>query len=170
MVINFNQKEPKIHKQAYVVSNADIIGDVILGKNSSIWFGAVLRGDVNKIIIGEGSNIQDNCTIHVNEEDNPVVIGDGVTIGHNAVIHGCKVGDNCIIGIGSIIMDNVEIGEETIIGAGTLISPGEKVPSGVLCVGSPSRVERKLTQEEKESIRKSADYYVKVSSKYKNIR
>lgn len=165
MIHQFDGQIPSVHKNSFIASSADIIGNVFIGQCSNIWFGAVLRGDVNYISIGKYTNVQDNCTVH-NEGKFPVNIGDYVTIGHNAIIHGCKISSYTLIGMGSTILNGAEIGEYTIIGAGSLVTQGKKIPSGVLCMGVPAKVIRELTIEEKEGIKKSAQHYVETSMKY----
>ncbi|MGH4123142.1 MAG: gamma carbonic anhydrase family protein [Clostridium sp.] len=165
MIHQFDGQIPTVHKNSFIASSADIIGNVFIGQYSNIWFGAVLRGDMDYISIGAYTNVQDNCTVHT-DEDLSVNIGDYVTIGHNAIIHGCKISSNTLIGMGSTILNGAEIGEYTIIGAGSLVTQGKKIPSGVLCMGVPARVIRELTIEEKESLKKSAEHYVEMSKKY----
>lgn len=165
MMHQFDGKMPKVHKHSFIAISADVIGNVSIGEYSNIWFGAVLRGDMDYISIGEYTNIQDNCTVH-NDEDFPVYIGDYVTIGHNAIIHGCKISSYTLIGMGSTILNGAEIGEYTIVGAGSLVTQGKKIPSGVLCMGVPAKVIRELTIEEKESLKKSAQHYVELSMRY----
>lgn len=165
MIHQFQGKIPHVLNNSFIASSADIIGNVFIGEHSSIWFGAVLRGDEDSLQIGNYSNIQDNSTVH-NDEGFPVVIGDYVTIGHNSIIHGCKISNNTLIGMGSTILNGAEIEEYTIIGAGSLVTMGKKIPSGVLCMGVPAKVIRDLTIEEKESIKKSAQHYVELSMKY----
>ncbi|NEZ47523.1 gamma carbonic anhydrase family protein [Clostridium niameyense] len=159
---------PKIHKTAFVAQSADIVGDVILEELSNVWFGAVLRGDTNTIKVGKKSNIQDNCVLHSDKEDEYVIdIGENVTVGHGAILHGCKIGNNCLIGMGSIILNGVEIGENTIIGAGSLVTSNKKIPSGVLCMGSPAKVIRELTEEEKKAIIEDSKEYLDLSKNFK---
>ncbi|MGK0467231.1 gamma carbonic anhydrase family protein [Clostridium sp.] len=165
MIHQFEGKMPKVDNNSFIASSSDVIGNVFIGEHSSVWFGAVLRGDQDSLHIGNYTNIQDNSTIH-NDEGFPVIIGDHVTIGHNAIIHGCKISNNTLIGMGSTILNGAEIGEYTIIGAGSLVTKGKKIPSGVLCMGVPAKVIRNLTMEEKESIKKSAEHYVELSMKY----
>ncbi|MCI1996571.1 MAG: gamma carbonic anhydrase family protein [Clostridium luticellarii] len=167
MIRKFENYVPEVDKSCFVADNAEIIGKVKIHEDASIWFGAVLRGDVNYIYVGKGSNVQDNCTLHTSGGMNPVEIGEYVTVGHNAIIHGGKVGKYSLIGMGSIILDNAEIGEQTIIGAGSLVTKNKKIPSGVMCMGSPARVVRKLTEEEKEFLKKSAEGYIKKAESYK---
>ena len=165
MIHQFDGQIPNIHKNTFIASSADVIGNVSIGEYSSIWFGAVLRGDMNSMSIGSYTNVQDNCTIH-NDNDFPASIGDYVTIGHNAVVHGCKISNYTLIGMGSTILNGAEIGEYTIIGAGSLVTQGKKIPTGVLCMGVPAKVIRELTQDEKQSLKESAQHYVKLSMKY----
>ncbi|OFI05469.1 2,3,4,5-tetrahydropyridine-2,6-dicarboxylate N-acetyltransferase [Clostridium acetireducens DSM 10703] len=167
MIGKFNDKYPKVHSQCFIAKSAEVIGEVYLEENSSIWFGSVVRADTNKIYIGKGSNIQDNCTVHINQGDSPVKIGENVTVGHGAILHGCIIGDNSLIGMGAIILDNVEIGENTIIGAGSLVTSNKKIPSGVLCMGSPAKVIRNLTKEEIYSLKENAEHYMEMAKEYK---
>ncbi|AKA70768.1 gamma carbonic anhydrase family protein [Clostridium scatologenes] len=166
MIINYKDIKPVIDRSVFIAYSADVIGRVTLAQDVSIWYGTVLRGDCNSINIGKGSNIQDNCTVHIGNNSS-VEIGEYVTVGHNAVIHGCKIGNNCLIGMGSIILNDAEIGDETIIGAGSLVTEGKKIPSGVLCMGSPARVIRELTEDEKEKIRNSAFEYIEEANDHK---
>lgn len=167
---SYQNKNPKIHPQAFLFENTCIIGDVQIQKNSSIWFGSVLRGDVNKIFIDEGSNIQDLCTIHVDyhPQNGDVSIGKNVTIGHNCIIHACKIYDNVLIGMGSIIMDNAIIEENCIIGANSLITKNKKFPPNSLIMGNPAKFIRQLNEEEKILIQNSAQHYIKLAKSYKN--
>lgn len=148
-------KKVKIAGTASVSGHAVLVGDVTVKDHSTIFFHAVLRGDDSRIVVGEHSNIQENCTIHCSE-GNPTIIGDYVTVGHNAILHGCQIGDNTIVGMGSIIMDGTRIGKNCLIGAGSLIASGKEFPEGSLIFGNPARVKRPLTEEELEHIRTSA--------------
>lgn len=163
--MNYDGYSPIVSSSAYVAEGANIIGQTYIEEDASIWFGAVLRGDINKIEIGKMSNVQDNTTIHVSS-DYPVSIGNYVTIGHNCVIHGCTINDYSLIGMGSIILDGADIGEYSIVGAGSLITSNKKFPPGVLILGSPAKVIRKLTEDEKNKIKKSAQNYVDTAKKY----
>ncbi len=167
MIYKYEDKYPKIDESAFIAASADIIGDVTIGEDCSIWFGAVLRGDEKYIKIGKGTNIQDNCTVHINAEKYGTDIGEYVTAGHGAILHGCKVGNYCLIGIGAIVLDGAEIGEYTIIGAGSMVTGGKKIPSGVLAIGSPAKVVRELTEEEKKGLKESAENYIKYGRKFK---
>lgn len=166
MIKGYQNIEPKIDESVFIAESADIIGDVTLSKNANIWYNVVIRGDEQPITIGENTNIQDGSVVHVGW-DVPTVVGNNVTVGHKAIIHGCKIGDNTLIGMGSIILDGAEIGEFTLIGAGSLVPPGKKIPSGVLVMGSPAKVIRELTQAEKDSIIKSAVDYVENANHHK---
>lgn len=166
MLKTIKGKSPVIDGSCFVAETADILGDVRIGKNSSVWYKSVLRGDDNYIQIGESSNIQDNTVIHV-AELYPTLIGDNATIGHSSIIHACTIGNNCLIGMGAIILDGAEIGDETIIGAGSLVAAGKKIPSGVLALGMPAKVIRELTAEEKISLKESAEKYVRYAFEHK---
>ncbi|MEM2918527.1 MAG: gamma carbonic anhydrase family protein [Candidatus Altiarchaeota archaeon] len=160
-------KNSKISKGAYIHSTAVIYGDVTIGENSSIWPNAVLRGDKNSILIGKETNIQDNVVIHTTERSK-VIVGNKVSIGHGAILHGCIIKDNCIIGMGAIVMDNSVIEENCIIAAGAVVTSGKKIPKGSLAVGIPAKVVRELSKEEILDIEKNALSYVKLAKKYKD--
>ena len=149
-------RKVKIADSAYASKQAFIVGDVTIGEHATVYAMAAIRGDDDKIFLGNHSNIQENCTIHVSE-GNPVIIGDYVTIGHNAILHGCQIGDNTIVGMGSIIMDGSKVGKNCMIGAGTLIAGNKEFPDGCLIYGNPARVKRELTEEEIAFNRLSAD-------------
>ena len=166
MIYDFEKNVPEVHPEAWVASNTTIIGKVRLEKNSSIWFNAVLRGDIELITIGEGSNIQDGSVLHT-DPGYPLTIGKGVTIGHLVMLHGCQISDNSLIGIGSIILNNAKIGKNCIIGANTLITENKIIPDNSLVVGSPGRVLRKVTDEEIKSVIENGQHYVQNSKKYK---
>lgn len=168
MIIPYNERKPSIHETVFVAPGAHIIGDTTIGKDSIILFNAVLRGDENSITIGERCSIQDNSTIHLYDEF-PVVIEDEVTVGHNVVLHGCKIGKRSIIGMGSTILDDVEIGEECIIGANTLIPSGRKIPPRSLVIGSPGKVVRELTDKDDQLIQLSIDTYVQKRKDFTEI-
>ncbi|MFS0762565.1 gamma carbonic anhydrase family protein [Peribacillus phoenicis] len=168
MIIPYNNKKPSIDDTVFVAPGAHLIGDVSIGKDSTIWFNSVLRGDEDSIIIGEKCSIQDNSTIHL-FEGCPVVIEDEVTVGHNVILHGCKIGKRSIIGMGSTILDNVEIGEECIVGANTLISSGKIIPPRSLVIGSPGKVVRRLNDKDLELIQLSIDTYVQKGKDFKGI-
>lgn len=150
----------KIDETAFVAEGARIIGDVSLKKDSSVWFNAVLRGDEEQIIIGEGSNIQDNCVVHCGPNC-PTIVGKGVTVGHLALLHGCRIGDNTLIGMGSIVMNGAVIGNNCIIGAGSLITFGTVIPDNSMAFGRPAKVVRTVTPEEIASNRNDAAVYIR---------
>ncbi|MGL5440117.1 MAG: gamma carbonic anhydrase family protein [Filifactoraceae bacterium] len=165
MIICYSGISPRINPNVFVAESADIIGKVIIKEDASIWFKAVIRGDMDKIEIGERTNIQDLTIIH-SERGVPTIIGADVTIGHSCIIHGSTVGDNTLIGMGSTLMDGSNIGRNTIIGANSLVPQGKVIPEGVLAMGAPVKVIRPLTDEEIKSISKSAKGYVENSKKY----
>jgi carbonic anhydrase/acetyltransferase-like protein (isoleucine patch superfamily) len=150
---------PRIHPSAFVASGATLVGDVTLGEESSVWHGAVLRGDINRIIIGARSNVQDTAVIHL-ADDFAAIVGERVTIGHAAIVHACTLDDEVLVGMGAIILDGSEIGARSIIGANALVTAGTKVPPGSLVVGSPARVVRSLALDEQAKIKSWALKYV----------
>ena len=155
-----------IRDSSWVASNAVIIGRVELKKNSNIWFNATLRGDLEPIIIGEGSNIQDGSVIHT-DPGCPTIVGKGVTVGHMVMLHGCEISDDCIIGIGSTILNKAKIGKNCIIGANSLVTENKVIPDRSLVLGSPGKVVRQVTDEEIEHIKENARDYVENIKKYK---
>lgn len=159
-VRSFRGKTPKIPGSCFIEPSAQLIGDVELGEASSVWFNSVLRGDVNPIRIGARTNIQDLTMVHVMSQKFGTTIGDDVTVGHHVVLHGCTVGSRVLIGMGAILMDGVEVGDDCIIAAGALLTPGTIVPAGSLAVGSPAKVRRPLTVEERTWLTESAQNYV----------
>ena len=154
-----------INESVFVADGAKVIGNVEIGRDSSIWFNAVIRADSDKVKIGENSNVQDNAVIHTSK-DFGVEIGDNVTIGHGAIVHGCTVKDNVIIGMGAIVLNGAVIEENCIIGAGTLITQGKVISKGSLAFGNPCKIVRKLTDDEISSIKHNADSYVNEAKKY----
>lgn len=159
MIYEIKGISPKIGENNYIAPNSTLIGDVVTAKDVSIWFNAVLRGDMSHIKIGEGSNIQDNCTIH-GDTDYPVNIGKNVTIGHNCVIHGCKIGDNCVIGMGSIILNGSVIPDNTLIAGGSVITPKLILNGGELVGGVPAKIIRNLTPENIDYLKYAANVYI----------
>ncbi len=148
-----------ISEKAYITKTAVIEGDVTIGDNVSVWYGAVLRGDLAPISVGEGSNVQENAVIHV-DKNCPVKIGKGVTIGHGAIIHGCTINDNSLIGMGAIVLNGAKIGKNCIIGAGALVTGNTEIPDGSLVIGSPAKVKREVTEAEIEANRENAEEYI----------
>jgi carbonic anhydrase/acetyltransferase-like protein (isoleucine patch superfamily) len=161
MIKDLENKKTKIHSEAFIAETADIMGDVTVGEGSSLWYGAVARGDMNYITIGKCTNIQDNATLHV-DTNSPLEIGDYTTVGHNAVAHGCKVGNNCLIGMGAIILNNAVIGDNCIVGAGALITKEVNIPPNSLVLGAPGKVKRELSKEEIETVKNNAIRYEKL--------
>ncbi len=168
----FGDHLPQIPETAYVAPEATVIGRVTLGEHVSIWPQAVVRGDVNRIEIGFGSNVQDGAVLHVTHagpytgEGYPLQIGRYVTIGHRAVVHGCRIGDLCLIGIGAVVMDGAVLEPETLLGAGSLVPPGRKLEGGRLYLGIPARASRPLTEEERRFLRYSAEHYIQLKQRY----
>lgn len=158
----WKDKAPRIAPTARLAENVTVIGDVELAENSSIWYGTVVRGDVSPIVIGEGSNVQDNCVLH-NTFDVPLVLGKNVTVGHGAILHSCTVEDGALIGMGATVLDRVVIGAGSIVGAGALVPPGKIIPPGSLVMGVPGKVVRSLTEEEMAKNLKNAEHYVQWS-------
>ena len=151
--------QPTIDPEAFIAEGAVIRGDVRIERNASIWYNAVLRGDVDSIAVGEGSNIQDGCVVHV-DRGCPVRIGRNVTVGHGAIVHGCTIGDGTLVGMGAIILNGAVIGEGCIVGAGALVTQGKHIPAGTLVIGSPARTVRAVTPEEREHNLANAQLYV----------
>ncbi|MEC1770475.1 gamma carbonic anhydrase family protein [Schinkia azotoformans] len=166
MLYPYKNKMPKIDESVFIAPGARVVGDVTVGKESSIWFNAVLRGDEAPIKIGERCSIQDNTTCHL-FEDYPLVVEDDVTVGHNVILHGCTVRKGALIGMGSTILDGAEIGEYTIIGANTLIPSGKNIPPRSLVIGSPGKVVRELNEKDYELIQLSVDTYVQKGKEFK---
>ena len=160
MIIPFDGKRPQMDPSVYAHSSAQILGDVQMGADSSVWLNTVIRGDVNYIRIGSRTNVQDNSTIHVTGRLWPTIIGDEVTVGHGVILHGCTVGNRCLIGIGAIVLDGCEIGEDCMIGAGSLVTPRSSIPPRHLVLGHPARVVRPLDSREIEELKESAAIYV----------
>jgi carbonic anhydrase/acetyltransferase-like protein (isoleucine patch superfamily) len=171
-VRSFHNKYPKIGNSVYIDLSAVVIGDVSLGDDVSIWPSTVIRGDVESIRIGNGTNVQDGSVLHVSHagrfspEGHPLTIGKGVTIGHRAVVHACTIGDYCLIGIGAIILDDAVLEDYVMLGAGALVTPGKKLESGYLYVGSPVKQARPLTASEKEFLEYSAQQYIQLKNEY----
>ena len=151
---------PRVAPTAFVDDSAQVIGDVEIGEDSSVWMNVVIRGDINRIRVGARTTIQDGSVVHVMRNTHPTLIGDEVTVGHGAILHGCVVEDRCLIGIGAIVLNGVVVGTGSIIATGTLVAEGTTIPAGSLVMGSPGRVRRATTDEEAVSIRRYAEHYV----------
>ncbi len=156
----FLRKSPVLGRDVYIAKGAAVLGEVTIGDHSSIWYNAVLRGDINRIVVGHHSNIQDNSLIHV-ADDLPCLIGDYVTIGHLAIVHACTVGNEVLIGMGATILDGAQIGDQSLIGANSLVTQRAQIPPGSLVLGSPAKVVRKLNPAELAELRNSAEKYVR---------
>ncbi len=166
-VLPFRGVTPKLHESVFLAEGARIIGDVEIGEESSVWFNAVVRGDVNFVRIGNRTNVQDNCVLHVTHERHPLVIGSSVTIGHNAVVHGATVQDFCLIGMGAVILDGAVVGPYALVAAGAVVAEGFVVPEGALVAGVPAWVRRNLTSSERTMLEHSALNYIRYVAQYR---
>jgi carbonic anhydrase/acetyltransferase-like protein (isoleucine patch superfamily) len=155
----FLRKPPKLGKNVFIARSATVIGDVTIGARSSVWYGAVLRGDINRIVVGHHSNIQDNAVLHL-ADDFPCLLGNWVTVGHGAIVHACKVGDEVLIGMGAVVLDGAVIGRQSLVGAKALVTQGARIPPGSLVLGAPAKVVRKLTPAERAGLKWWAEKYV----------
>ncbi len=155
----FLRKQPTLGKNVYIAKTGVVLGDVTLGDDASVWYNAVLRGDINRIVVGRGTNIQDNAVVHL-ADDFPCILGDYVTVGHSAIVHACTVGNECLIGMGAVILDGAVIGDQCIIGAKALVTQNTKIPSGSMVLGAPAKVVRALTAEERAGLKYWATKYV----------
>jgi len=158
----FLLRKPQLSEAAFVAPDAKIMGDVRLGKDASVFYGSVLRGDIESIIIGEGSNVQDGSIIHL-ADDLPAIVGAYCTIGHGAIVHACTVGDECLIGMRAVVLDGAEIGEQSLIAAGAVVTPRTKIPPGSMVMGAPGKVVRPLRPEERAGLRAWAEKYIQVA-------
>jgi carbonic anhydrase/acetyltransferase-like protein (isoleucine patch superfamily) len=166
MLISFKDKSPHIDPSVYVAKTAEIIGDIEIGENSSIWNGAVLRGDMNYIKLGKNVNVQDNAVIHGTFLKYPTIIGNNVSIGHAAIVHGCTIKNDCIIGMGAKVLEGAEIGAWCMVGAGAVITEGMKIPDGSLVLGVPAKIVKELTDEQKERITANWQSYIILKENY----
>jgi gamma-carbonic anhydrase len=155
----FLRRRPRLGKNVYLAKTATVVGDVTLGEHSSVWYGAVLRGDINRIVVGHHSNIQDNAVLHLADHF-PCIVGNWVTVGHSAIVHACKVGDETLVGMGAVILDGAVIGRQSLIGAKALVTQGTKIPPGSLVLGAPAKVVRPLTKKERAGLKWWAQKYV----------
>lgn len=169
MIVPYRDHQPDIEQAAYIAPSADIVGNVVLGAECTIWFNATVRGDMARITIGGGTNIQDNAVVHVND-GMPTVIGEAVTVGHGAIIHACTIGDRCLVGMGAIILDEAVIGEECLVAAGALVPPRKQFPPRSLIVGSPAKVARSLTDREVTDLQENARHYVQYGKEYASLK
>ncbi len=166
MIREWNGHKPKIDPTAFIHETAEVIGKVVIKRNTSIWPNAVIRGDMEEIVIGEETNIQDNTVIHT-DHGSPTILGKGISVGHSVILHGCTIEDNCLIGMGSIILDGVTVETECLIGAGALVSPGKIIPRGSLVLGVPSKVKRAVEQKEIDNIKKNAKEYLRLAEAHR---
>ncbi|NBX56579.1 MAG: gamma carbonic anhydrase family protein [Betaproteobacteria bacterium] len=165
-IYQLDEHIPQIDDSAWIADNAQVMGAVSLAANTSVWFGAVIRGDTETITIGEGSNIQDLAVIHA-DKDMPVLVGKHVTVGHQVMLHGCTVGDESLIGIGAVVLNGVRIGTNCLVAAGSLVTEGKSFPDGSMIMGSPAKVVRELTPEQIEALRASARHYMQNAKRYR---
>ncbi len=165
----FLRKQPTLGTDVYIARSAVVLGDVTLGDYANVWFNAVLRGDINRIAVGHHSNIQDNCVLHL-ADDHACIVGNYVTVGHSAIVHACTVGNEVLVGMGSRVLDGASIGDQSILGAGTLVTQGTHIPPGSLVLGIPGKVVRKLSPQERASIKAMAEKYVGLASYYRQQR
>lgn len=162
---SLGEAKPLLGESVYISESADVIGEVIIGDHANIWFGCVLRGDINKIEIGAQTNIQDQSVLHV-VKDIPCIVGKQVTVGHKATLHACEIGDNCLIGMDATILDGAKIGAGSVVAAGSVVPPGKTYPPGVLIMGSPAKVVRDLTKEELEKYGKHYLNYIEAKDQF----
>jgi carbonic anhydrase/acetyltransferase-like protein (isoleucine patch superfamily) len=166
MIMGFQGITPKIAEGVFIADTATVIGDVEIGEDASVWFGSVIRGDVNYIRIGARTNIQDMTMIHVSSKTHSTILEDEITVGHRVTLHGCHVESRCLIGIGAIVMDGVRVGNNSLVGAGSLLTPGTQIPPRSLVLGAPARVKRELTDDEIAYLDRSWRNYTELKSKY----
>jgi len=167
MLITANGATPQVDSSAYVHSSAQVIGDVVIGAESSLWFNVVVRGDVHRVSIGARTNLQDAVIVHVTRDRWPTVVGDDVTVAHGVILHGCAVRERCLIGIGAIVLDGAVIEPDCLVAAGSLVTPGTKIPAGQLAMGRPAKVVRPLRDDELAHLRRSAANYVEYAASYR---
>jgi carbonic anhydrase/acetyltransferase-like protein (isoleucine patch superfamily) len=166
MIYSLDERSPNVSASSYVAPNATVLGTVTLKDDSSVWFGVVIRGDCDEIVIGEGSNIQDNSVLHT-DPGYPMTVGRGVTVGHKVMLHGCEIGDYSLIGINAVILNGAKIGRECLIGANCLITEKTEIPDGAMVIGSPGKVKRMLTEDERMALRHAADHYVENARRFR---
>jgi carbonic anhydrase/acetyltransferase-like protein (isoleucine patch superfamily) len=165
MILDFNGIRPRIHPSAYIAPTAVIIGDVEIGEQASVWFGAVLRGDGNRIVVGPRSNVQDNAVVHINHE-NGTFIGADVTVGHCAVLEGCRIGDGALIGMNACVLDGAEVGARAVVAAGSVVREGAVIAPAVLAAGVPAQVKRELSADDLKMGAHASEHYVELSRQY----
>ncbi|MDX3574498.1 gamma carbonic anhydrase family protein [Streptomyces sp. ID05-47C] len=168
LIVGIGGREPKVDEEAFVAPTSSVIGDVTLAAGASVWYGAVLRGDVERISVGARSNIQDNCTLHA-DPGFPVTIGERVSVGHNAVVHGASVGDDCLIGMGATVLNGAVIGAGSLVAAQALVPQGMEVPPGSLVAGVPAKIRRELTEEERQGVTLNGTLYADLAKAHGEI-
>lgn len=168
MIRSFRGKIPTIAPSCYIDPSAQVIGDVVIGEECSVWPNATIRGDVNWIRIGRQTNVQDNSVLHVDSDGFPLTLGDRVTVGHSVVLHGCTVEEGCVIGIGAIVLNGARIGAGSVIAAGAVVPEGAEIPAGSLVMGVPGKVRREVSEDEKERFKLNADHYVELAALYRD--
>ena len=166
VIAPYNNIHPKIASTAFVADDATIIGDVEIGEDASVWFGSVIRGDVNFIRIGDRTNIQDGTVVHVSSNTHSTILEDRITVGHRVTLHGCYVESGCLIGIGSILLDGVRVGRNSLVAAGSLLTPGTQIPPNSVVMGSPGKVKRQVTEQELEYLDRSWRNYIDLKNRY----
>ena len=160
-----DDQAPQVHESAFVADSAQVMGDVVLAQDSSVWFGAIIRGDTETITVGEGTNIQDGSVLHA-DVGFPLTLGARVTVGHQVMLHGCTVGEESLIGIGAVVLNGAKIGKHCLVGARSLVTEGKEFPDGSMILGSPAKVVRQLSPEQIEGLRRSAQHYVENARRY----
>ena len=165
-IYQLDDSTPAVHPSAWVADNAQVMGQVTLAEDCSVWFGVVIRGDTSTITVGKGSNIQDNSVLHA-DHGMPLVIGENVTVGHQVMLHGCTVGNGSLIGIGAVVLNGARIGQHCLVGAGALVTEGKEFPDGSMIIGSPAKAVRQLSPEQIEGLKMSAQHYVNNAARYK---
>ncbi|MGD9562485.1 MAG: gamma carbonic anhydrase family protein [Pyrinomonadaceae bacterium] len=167
MIKPYRNVTPKVHETAFIADDAIVIGDVEIGENASVWFGSLVRGDVNYIRIGARTNLQDGTIVHVDSREFPTVLENDITVGHRVTLHACYIETGCLIGIGAILLDGVRVGKNSLVAAGSLLTPGTVIPPGSMVMGSPAKVKRPLTDEEIKGIARNVAGYVALSTEYR---
>ncbi|MGW1726023.1 gamma carbonic anhydrase family protein [Streptomyces sp. NPDC002306] len=168
LITGIGGREPKVDPEAFVAPTATVIGEVTLGAGASVWYGAVLRGDVERISVGASSNVQDNCTLHA-DPGFPVTVGERVSIGHNAVVHGATVGDDCLVGMGATVLNGAVIGAGSLVAAQALVPQGMRVPPGSLVAGVPAKIRRELTEEERQGVTLNGTMYAELAKAHRGV-
>lgn len=166
MVRDYNNISPKIHETAFIAPNSTVIGDVVLGANTTVWYNAVLRGDIESIVVGDNTNVQEGCILHC-KKGTKLKVGAFVTIGHGAILHSCSIGDNSLVGMGAIVLDDAEIGNNCLVAAGSVVTPRTKIPDGSLIAGSPAAIKRVLSEQEILELKNNAKEYIDILKYYK---